>query len=221
MSKEDPDKGKTFSVEVHEKMGLAESHPGGESPKKPEMTREEALKYLLERKVFLSMKYIKPHNKISRHVTDKDLPRVLEDAKILHEMCMVGRGDYNTAFAIAHTQIEEKDPLRFYVTIKGQIIINPVIFNHTKQFIDKREGCMSFPENPMIPLTRFHKIQMRYQTLSYKTREGNNVTGLALTEEVTSDYSGEDAEVCQHEVAHLLGSNIYLNSHSAYDCIEK
>ena len=64
---------------------------------------------------------IAPHKNKSRPVTEADIARVLEDAKNMQahvvEKCV----------ALAHCQIESKDPLRFFVTKNREIVINPVI----------------------------------------------------------------------------------------------
>jgi len=183
--------------------------------------RDEAIQKVLERKVELSGKYVKPHNKVSRKVKASDLKRVIKDATFMHEMCLVGRGDYTTAYAIAHPQIDEKDPLAFYVTIEGHIIINPVIVRYTHQFIDKKEGCMSYPEEPMRICLRFNKVTMTYQTLTQKEKDGKPVGKPTLSAEVTTEYTGTHSQVVQHELAHLLGHNIYDEDHTATHSVEK
>jgi peptide deformylase len=185
--------------------------------------REEAVKKVLERKVFLADKYVKPHNKKSRKVTEEDLDRVLEDAPIMHEMCLVGRGDYTTAYAIAHPQINDEDPLAFYVTFEGQIVINPHIINHTRHFVDKREGCMSYPEEPMKTVLRYNKVTARYQTVVTnveKDEKGEDKTVYKLSPDVETKYEGAEAQVVQHECSHLLGHNIYDEGYSGDKAIE-
>lgn len=183
--------------------------------------RDETIQKVLERKVLLSNKYVKPHNKVSRKVKSSDLDRVLEDATFMHEMCLVGRADYTTAYAIAHPQIDEKDPLAFYVTIEGHIVINPVIVRYTHQFLDKKEGCMSYPEEPMKIVLRFNKVTMTYQTLIQKVKEEKPQGKPTLSKKVTVEYSGTQAQVVQHELSHLLGHNIYDKDHTATHAIEK
>lgn len=209
--KKDPN---TLEVQVYEDVGISEIHPGGGRKKEP--TREEILKLVLERKVALSSLYVMSHNKKSRKIENKDLERVLKDAQIMHEMCLVGRGDYNSAYAVAHSQIDDKDPLRFYVTTEGQIIVNPVIFNHTNYFTEKKEGCLSNPDEPMKIIKRFHKIQMRYQNI---TQRGGDKKTLELSPILEINLNGTQAEIVQHELDHCNGSNIYFESFTSYDCL--
>lgn len=210
----------TQEVSVNDTVGLSEQTPGSPKDTKPAgMSREDIIKYVLERKVFLSEHFVAPHHKKSRRVTNEDLLRVIEDAKVLHEICLVGRGDYNAAFAMAHPQIDDQDPLRFFITQEGQFYINPVIINHTKHLNDKKEGCMSNPSDPMKTVMRFHKITVRYQTIAYKEKNGQVVSEPFLTPEVTAEYGSRESEILQHEMQHLNGSNIYFENASALDCV--
>lgn len=214
-----PEPGETLEVFVYENVGLAELTPGGvTTPTPPSMTRDEIIKKVLERKVELSSKYAPPHNKKSRLVVNDDIERVLKDAEIMHEMCLVGRADYTTAYAIAHPQIDDKDPLRFYVTSAGQIIINPTITNHTNQFLDRKEGCMTWPGEPMKTVLRYNKVTLSYQTLVYREVDGKKV--MKLSPVVETGYSGKDANVVQHELQHLNGKCIYDENASATDCLD-
>lgn len=171
-----------------------------------QQSHDEVIAKVLERKVELSSKYVVPHNQRGRIVTKEDVPRVLSDAKIMHEMCLVGRGIYSTAYAIAHTQICDSDPLRFYVTDRGMIMINPVILSHTNFVHEEQEGCMSYPEEPMIIVGRFNKVTLRYQTLIAR---GGDDDDLVLSDEIEETFNGKKARVVQHETSHLNGANIY------------
>lgn len=222
MSEKDPN---TIEISVSEDVKLSEAHPGGGTPAVEETDKKEKgpteeeikayqdlLQKVLERKVFLSEQYCVPHNKKSRRVKQEDVARVVEAATLMHEMCMVGRGEYTTAYAIAHSQIEAEDPLRFFVTAEGQIFINPVIVDHGHEITTVREGCMSFPEEPMKTTLRWKDVTVKYRTLSYKenpeTGEPMNDEKI-LTREITSRIQGEFAQVFQHECQHLNGSNVY------------
>lgn len=187
---------------------------------KPAITQAEVLQIVLERRVELAKEYVEPHNKKAREVTEKDLVRVMSDSKVMHEMCLVGRADYTTAYAIAHTQVNDEDPLAFYVTIDGQVIINPVITNYTKQLIDRMEGCMSYPAEPMKIVLRFNKVTLQYQTITYKEKDGVPVGDPTLTPEVVSKYESKEAQVIQHELTHLNGHNIYDEDANASHAIE-
>ena len=58
---------------------------------------------------------INPHNKISRLVKESDLERVYKDAEEIYLLLNQKIGMADGAFAIAHPQCVEEDPLRFFV----------------------------------------------------------------------------------------------------------
>lgn len=144
--------------------------------------------------------YVKPHKKISREVTDKDLKRVAEDAHILYNLCHTQHGIYRGGLAVAHQQINDKDPLRFFVMHTKELIINPVIINHTKSTIDSEEGCLSFFNRPQKIVQRWNKCEVEYQTI---TEEG------ILSDKIKIDLSGKESKVYQHEVDHFDCKYIY------------
>jgi peptide deformylase len=121
-------------------------------------------------------------------------------------MCNLPRGKYSGISALAHSQIEDKDPLRFFVFPKGLVIINPVITAHTKAPIFKTEGCMSYPdEEAKIMVPRYNKVTATYQTLARKDENSEPV----LSGQITEELNGGAAHVFQHECGHLNGCNIY------------
>jgi peptide deformylase len=216
----------TLEVSVADTVGVSELGPGG--PVAPEKTeeqiqaeREEAIRKVLERKVELADKYVAPHKKPARRVKAEDLPRVLNEAAIMHEMCMVGRGEYNTAFAIAHTQIDDQDPLRFFVTIKGEIYINPFIIDKNHELVQTKEGCMSYPDEPMKTVTRFKKVTAKYRTVAHKVdpNSGESLGEHYLTKEIVTDFDGQMAQIVQHECQHLNGWDIYREGTGALKAI--
>ena len=146
-----------------------------------------------EKKDFIE-RLVKPHKKVSREVTEKDMERVMEEAHVLYNICYSQVGRYPGAHAMAHPQIDDKDPLRFYVTVDKEIIINPVIVNHTKVPVDHLEGCISYPDMPQVLVKRWHKCEVEYQTLGPDGK---------FSDKVKRKLSGMDAFVCQHECQHL------------------
>lgn len=224
MSQDNEKDPNTLEVSVHDEMPLGEQHPGGATKPAPEKTAEEMdaereaiMLQIMERKIFLSEKYVAPHKKPSRRVKEEDLARVIEDAKIMHEMCMVGRGEYTTAFAIAHSQINDQDPLRFFVTYRGEIFVNPVIVDKTHEIHQTQEGCMSYPEEPMKTVTRFKTVTVKYRTVAHKVsaESGEQLEDPYLTKELTSKFSGDFAQIMQHECQHLNGWDIYRDGTGA------
>lgn len=144
--------------------------------------------------------YVKPHSKISREVVDKDLKQLMKDAHIMYNLCYTVNGNYAGGFAVHHSQINEKDPMNFFVTHEKEIIINPKIINHTKVCVDSREGCLSFADVPMITVPRFNKVTVEYQIL---TNDGK------LGPVVTEHLNGRRSLIFQHETDHGLAKYIY------------
>lgn len=176
--------------------------PDNLSPEEKEKRQKQMTEYIR-----LSGRYISPHHLKSKWVEKSDLPIILADGKDLIEMCDMPRGKYPNAYAIAHSQIEDKRPLRFFVLNSGMVMINPVIINHTKfpVFTDEGEGCMSYPElapRQMVP--RFNKIIVMYQTLR---KDGTGP--LYITDPVIEHLSGKISQIVQHEACHCNGYLIY------------
>ena len=144
--------------------------------------------------------YVKPHKKLSRACTEKDINRILKDAQLMYELCFAPVGIYKSAYAIAHPQIDDKDPLAFYVTKERHIIINPRIVRSTEHKRPIPEGCMSHSTRPAQTVLRFHKCEVEYQTID---AEGK------LTEPRVMPAKGLQAQIVQHEIDHLNGISIY------------
>jgi len=144
--------------------------------------------------------YVKPHKKISRVVRPEDIEVVLEDAHILFNLCFIPHGIYPSALAMAHSQINKTDPLRFFVTVDKRIIINPIITRHTEVAVQLEEACMSFPMNAPIKVDRYHKITVNYTEI--------NSAGEKI-ERKDVKLSGREAQVFQHELGHMNASYIY------------
>lgn len=222
-----PNDPETLSVNVAEEVKIKDIPPGGgvpsEEPKEwdntPEITEEEfnaqKEKFMAEF-VRLSGRYVAPHTKKSRIVTAVDIERVIRDGKDMAIMCRMPHGPYNGGAALAHSQIESEDPLKFFVTADGQIIINPKIINHTKASVFEEEGCLSYPDKPPKKMVaRFYKITVEYQTLIQKGEAEPR-----LSDVLTDEIKGIGARIFQHETAHLLGKDIYDENYSPNDCLE-
>lgn len=146
--------------------------------------------------------YVAPHKKKSREIKVKDLPVVVRDANILLNLCFTPIGIYGSGEAVAHSQINDKDPLRFFVTKSRELIINPVITRHTAVKVDFEEGCLSFPNEPKIMVPRWNKIEAEFYVLDTESETG-------ISDKKTVALSGLMAKVFQHEVDHLDGIYIY------------
>jgi len=192
--------GKTFSVEVAEEMGVGDNPGGGDD-------REQVMQKVLERKVELSSNYVKTPLVKSRRVKPADLDRLLEDAKLMHEMTLIGRGEYTNAVAIAHTQVCNIDPLRFFVTAQGAIIVNPVIIGSNYVMKEVTEGCLSHPEEPMKTVPRLDKVQVKFRTIMKDKDTG----ALKLSNELDVERSALDSLVMQQMCLLLNGHTIYTS----------
>jgi len=146
----------------------------------------------------LTDKYVKPHKKFSRSVMEGDMDRVFKDSVTLYKLCYAKTGPYASAFAVAHPQIDDKDPLRFFVTKDREIIINPVIQRHTNALILEKEGCMTYPAAAMTPVGRYYKCEVLYKTMD----------GKKLIEK-HEKMKGTRARIFQHEINHLDAIYIY------------
>lgn len=162
------------------------------------------------------MDIIKSHNKISRLVNPEDAGRVMEEAEKIYKLLNKPRGFYLRFYAIAHAQCEEKDPLRFFVLNdevdlfkdvdrwESLVVVNPVIIRNTETKVEGEEACASFPENPIIKVSRWHKIEVSFNFLKVNSEDEP-----FLSERKELNLSGKEARVFQHEIDHLNGKNIY------------
>jgi peptide deformylase len=162
----------------------------------------------------LIRRIVSPHKKVSREVTEKDLEKVLSDGQILLDLCYMRAGMYGSAFAMAHSQIEESDPLRFFVMANGLIIINPKIINHTRVPVDSEEGCMSFSEKPQKTVQRYHKIEVKYVTIKEENEKK------IFTPVIAASLSGREAKIFQHEIAHMNGKYVYDDNAQPEDALQ-
>jgi len=160
-----------------------------------------------ERKRDFLKYYVQPHTKVSREATRKDIKRIIGDAHIMYNLCYTDVGTYALRpdmpahFGVAHPQINNKKPLRFFVTRNKEIIINPKIINHTEHPVERVEGCLSYPHKMPVKVLRYNKVTVEYMTLS---KDGKD-----LVRADTLNLSGIWAQAWQHEIAHLNGKYIY------------
>jgi len=169
------------------------------------------------------MKIIQPHNIASKFVEKEDFERAKNDYLSMVEY-LSSRPEI---YALAHSQITDCVPLRFFVfnvynkfiydmchclgnqgtlLINSGIIINPEIhFIHEKNKIRNIESCASIPEKNFL-IHRHKKIGVKFHDSDYlfgalqeKTRK------LSMT------FSGFMAYLFQHEIDHTNGINICDN----------
>jgi peptide deformylase len=147
-------------------------------------------------------RYVEKHRVISKQVTEDDLPRVINDGKLMVRLCNRPAGIYPGAKAIAHSQINDTDPLAFFVTAHGAIVINPKITRHVNYTKECYEGCMTHYNEPNILVPRWPKIEVDFQTLLVV---GEN---FVLSEVRHETLTGEEAFIFQHEIDHMFGKYI-------------
>ena len=135
---------------------------------------------------------------------------------LMYLLAMTPPPQHPRALAIAHSQVDDKDPIRFFITNDGEVIINPVIASTTKTPVYKREGCLSFADRAELEMVpRFGKITVTYQNLV--TVDGNPEPKLSLP--ITETLSSHAAHVFSHEVGHLNGVNIYDEDYRPETCL--
>ena len=161
------------------------------------------------------MKIILPyHNNISEKV--KSWRQIKEVAEELRAYIRAGKfeGYYDNAYAIAHMQVEEKDPKTFFVLNedmsdseagKGFLkdifghwcVINPSIIKFSEPCSFK-EGCMSFPLLKPRNKNRMYEITVIYYIPKW---------GILWRKK--KKLEGIYAFIMQHELEHLSGTNMY------------
>jgi peptide deformylase len=70
-------------------------------------------------------------------------------------------------------------------------MINPVIVKKSKQMTTQNEGCLSFPKDFIIPVTRHKQV-----TVEWINEQGKKVN---------QKFRNLDSRVIQHEIDHLNG----------------
>jgi peptide deformylase len=157
-----------------------------------------------------AQKYLKrlvaPHTKVSKEVTNKDLDKVVEEVKILYNLCYVQNGLYLGAYAMHHSQIEDKDPMSFFVIADKRIIINPKIVKHSNYTKDSKEQCMSFAKEGPVIVQRWQKIELEYQTIMTDPEHDGK---FKLSDIIKESLSGFEAFIMQHEIDHGNAKFIY------------
>lgn len=149
---------------------------------------------------------VKPHDKKSREVKESDIMRVVNESKILYNLCFTPSGLYQGAHAIHHSQIDDKDPLNFFVTVGREIIINPKFIRHSNYTVDSKEGCQSFADKKTTTVQRWHKCEVEYISLIQDKDDENK---FLLSNPIRKNLSGFQSFVFQHEYDHGDAKYIY------------
>lgn len=140
--------------------------------------------------------------KQSRKVMPEDMARVRSLVPEIHKLCLEPLGTFtNGAYAIAHCQVDQDDPLRFFVLNDGTCVINPRITYIGKPF-RHTEGCMSACDvQALLGVQRYHSVDADFIGLSSHDSPEENQEGLRI--------EGLLALVFQHEVDHMNGKHIF------------
>ena len=164
-----------------------------------------------EPKDFLAL-LVKPHKIVSTDVKPVDMIDVMIAAKDLFNLCYTRAGNYYGAYAMSHSQINDKNPKSFFVTQRAEIIINPVVTRHSSYVVDSEEGCVTFYDRAPITVKRYQKIEVDYNTV--------NPDG-TLSDIIHKKLSGPEAFVWQHEIAHGLGHYIFEETQLPTHCLKE
>lgn len=115
-------------------------------------------------------------------------------------------GYWKKAYAISHAQVSYR-PKDFFVVNEWYTdlielfgtwcVINPKIIRSGEEVYWK-EACMSFPHRQPTNVDRFNKIIIEY-----------SIPFLWFTRTVRRKFIGLPAFICQHEIEHRDGKNIY------------
>lgn len=181
------------------------------------MLKQQTLNELEQIQTEYINKYVQPHNIISKECIESDIPVIVNDSSILYSLCFIKRGLYNGGYAVAHQQINNINPLRFFVVKNfktddnnGLIVINPVIIKHTDSFINSLEGCLSFPNKKMINVQRYNKCVVQFKTLINNNDE-NSFYAYKFSDVFTMNLNGIQSKIFQHEIDHFDCKYIYNN----------
>ena len=204
------DQPETLTISVADDVKTKDVPPGGTASN--EIPANEIPAYYQQ----AASRRVSAHNVKSRWVTSSDIPLVVAEAEILLALCKLPFGHYRGTPTLAHTQINDKEPLRFFVMNNGVIVVNPLIINHTKVPTLQTEGCIAYSSKAPINLVpRFNKVTVTFQTIIDPDKDGN----LILSAPVTEEFNGRMAQMFEHEISHLNGFNIYDVNYSPRACV--
>lgn len=144
------------------------------------------------------MRIVNEHRIVSRECTDADVARIACDAEAMGPLF-----GPNT-IALAHSQAEDKDPLRFFVMPEAGfgmpfVVINPRILRKSGYTVDSREGCATFPGRAYIVKQRCRIVTVQFQSII----EGK------LSAPAEERLTGLPAYMFQHELDHLDAKYCY------------
>lgn len=151
-------------------------------------------------------KIVEPHKTKSRKVVEKDIETIVKDTVLLHKLCLGDSDQYIWAYAMHHSQINNKNPLNFFVGVDREIVINPVVTKHSSYTKDSKEACMSFRGMEPVIIQRYQKMEVEYQSIMV---DPDNKDKFKLSSIIKESVSGKRAAIFQHEMDHADAKFIY------------
>ena len=139
--------------------------------------------------------------KHARPVEEADIHKIAEMLEEMVLLCWSPRGKYLSASSLCHSQIDDKDPLRFFIFSSGAVIINPKITEKSDP-ITNAEACFSYPFRPPKKMKRYNKIRVWYKEL--RIYEGKK-----QVKQLHEDIEGQKAFDFQHAIGHFIGNCIH------------
>jgi len=141
-------------------------------------------------------------NKVSKKCTDGDIDTFVRKLMpLMAEMCHLPIGNHkNGALALAHCQIDQEAPLRFFVLKGGTAVVNPHIVSGQRRKIHN-EGCMSFAEKMCLRgVYRYTRITANFIEINPSGQRTDHKEQLV---------KNEFAFIMQHEIDHMNGKHIF------------
>ncbi len=141
-------------------------------------------------------------NKVSKKCTEEDIDTFVRKlTPLMAQMCHLPIGNHkNGAFAMAHCQIDQEAPLRFFVLKSGTAIVNPRIVSATRRRMNF-EGCMSFAEKMCQKgVYRFTRVTANFIEIHSSGQRTDHKEQLV---------KGQFACIMQHEIDHMNGKHIF------------
>lgn len=124
-------------------------------------------------------------------VEERELKNLKSTIADLHDTLMDFREQYNAGRAIAAPQIGVMKRLIYvHINDEPKVIINPVLYQKSKEFMTFWDDCMCFP-NLLVKVRRHKSCKISYWDESWNKKQ---------------EYlEGDLAELLQHECDHLYG----------------
>lgn len=128
--------------------------------------------------------------RIAKPVKKSDIKLVTKSIKIMHEILMAYKKEYDKFRAIAAPQIGLSKRFIYMHINKPVIMINPKLKDKSKALMTAWDDCMSFPDL-MVKVKRHKRLTLEYYDLDWQ--------------KYSLKLNGDMAELIQHEYDHLDG----------------